>query len=75
MTFVCIRSNEVAVIVVWEPGVEFYEGSGQIAEGPRMLFCAGTYGSYGHPLGDGAMNLTPDGLKIFLSAVKMYVAR
>jgi hypothetical protein len=35
-----------------------------------MLFCAGT-----SSLGYGAMNLTPDGLKIFLNAVKMYVEK
>ncbi len=68
-------ANEVAAIVVWEPGAEFYQGSGQVAGGPRMLFCAGTYASYGYPSGSGAMNLTPDGLNIFLSAVKMYVGR
>ena len=67
--------HEVAAIVVWEPGVEFCVGSGQIAGGPRMLFCAGTYASYGYPCESGAMNLTPDGLKIFLNAVKMYVGR
>ena len=73
MTFVCIRSNEVAVIAVWEPRVEYYQGAGQIAGGPRMLFCAGTFAT--HSAGSGEMNLTPDGLKIFLNAVEMYVSR
>jgi hypothetical protein len=61
-----------AAIVEWEPGVEFYDGAGQIPGGPRMLFSAGTSGM---PRGYGAMNLTPDGLKIFLNAVKMYVGK
>jgi hypothetical protein len=64
---------EVAVIVVWEPGVEYYQGVGQIAGGPRMLFCAGTWETQFTGLGE--MNLTPDGLKIFLNAVKVYVAK
>jgi len=67
-------AHEFAAIVEWEPGVEFYDGAGQIAGGPRMLFTAGTCSN--HPLGwFGAMNLTPDGLKIFLNAVKMYVEK
>jgi len=74
MTFVCIRSYEVAVIVGWEPGVEYYQGAGQIAGGPRMLFCAGTW-KIPPIVGQGEMNLTSDGLKIFLNAVEMYIGR
>jgi hypothetical protein len=65
-------ARDYAAIVEWEPGVKFYDGAGQIAGGPRMLFCAGTDSS---PRGLGVMNLTPDGLKIFLNAVKMYTGR
>jgi hypothetical protein len=65
-------AREYPAIVEWEPGVEYYDGAGQIPGSPRMLFCAGTSFS---PLRYGAMNLTPDGLKIFLNAVKMYVGK
>jgi len=71
-------ANEYAAIVEWEPGVEFYDGAGQIAGGPRMLFCAGTFPTYNvgtGTAGTGEMNLRPDGLKIFLNAVKMYIER
>jgi len=55
-------------IVVWEPGVEFYPGSGEIAGGPRMIFPAGTQES-GGVIGRGEYNLTPEGEIIFLNAV------
>ncbi len=57
-----------AWIAVWEPGVEFYAGSGQIAGGPRMIFPAGTQENGG--VGRGEYNLTPEGEKLFLNAVR-----
>jgi len=58
-----------AWIITWDAGVEFYPGSGEIAGGPRMFFAAGTQETAG-VVGRGEMNLTPDGVKIFLNAVK-----
>jgi hypothetical protein len=55
-------------LAVWEPGVEFYAGSGQIATGPRMMFIAGTSDVAG-VTGRGVYNLTPEGETIFLNAV------
>ncbi len=57
-----------AWIAVWEPGVEFYAGSGEIAGGPRMIFPAGTQDVAG-VTGRGMYNLTPEGETIFLNAV------
>ncbi|UCG49385.1 MAG: hypothetical protein JSU94_06300 [Phycisphaerales bacterium] len=53
-------------IVTWEAGQEFYGGSGQIAGGPRMWFAAGQSGGGA----DGLFNLTEEGTKVFLNAVK-----
>jgi hypothetical protein len=55
--------------------VEFYEGSGQIAGGPRVYFVAGTHED-GDPLvypGRGEMNLTPEGVAVFLDVVDMLI--
>ena len=57
-------------IVEWEAGVEYYDGSGQIAGGPRMFFVAGTQDS-GGTIGRGEMNLTAEGLAVFMDAVDM----
>jgi hypothetical protein len=54
-------------IIEWESGIEFYEGSGQIAGGHRLLFSAGNHpptGGYG-----GAYDLTDEGLKLYINAV------
>jgi len=59
-------------IAEWEPGVEFYSGAGQFAGGPRMIFCAGTQES-SPTIGRGDYNLTPEGEKIFLNAVRYLV--
>jgi hypothetical protein len=59
-------------IAEWEAGVEFFEGSGEVAGGPRMFFAAGTQDATGGP-DWGTWNLTPDGTAIFLDAVKKYV--
>ncbi|GEM_PF-6262501 len=53
-------------IVEWETGQEFYSGSGEIAGGPRMWFAAGGQGDNL----DGLYNLSEEGEKIFLNAVK-----
>jgi hypothetical protein len=55
------------LIAEWQAGVEFYAGSGQIAGGHRLLFCAGTYaitGGFG-----GAYNLSEQGRKMFVNAI------
>jgi hypothetical protein len=63
-----LADTEVAWIVEWEAGVEFYPGSVEIAGGPRMVFCAGTQDEAG-VTGRGMYNLTPEGETIFLNAV------
>ena len=57
--------NDELWIVEWEEGQEFYAGSGQIATARRMFFVSGTDSGV-----DGRYNLTPEGEKIFLNAVK-----
>ncbi|MFC1763486.1 CARDB domain-containing protein [Planctomycetota bacterium] len=56
-------------IIEWEAGEEYYNGAGQIAGGPRMFFATGTIKSDGK----GKMNLTDDGLVIFLNAVNKMI--
>jgi hypothetical protein len=58
-------------IVKWEAGVEYYDGAGQTAGGPRVFFVAGTQEDSDVTLypGRGEMNLTPDGVAVFLSVV------
>ena len=63
-----VAATGEAWIAVWETGVEFYAGSGQIAGGPRMIFPAGT--QEGGGVGRGEYNLTPEGEKLFLNAVR-----
>ena len=66
-TLLAARASDGSVaIAAWEAGVEFYEGSGQIAGGPRMFFAAGA-GSKSPK--DGLYNLTADGEQAFLNAV------
>ena len=55
-------------IIKWEAGVEFYDGAGQIAGGPRMFFVAGSQEA-APEIGRGEMNLTPEALAVFLAAV------
>ncbi len=57
--------NDELWIVEWEQGQEFYDGSGQIAGGRRMLFISGTNSGV-----DGRYNLTSEGEKMFLNAVR-----
>jgi hypothetical protein len=54
-------------IAEWEAGAEFYAGSGQIAGGKRMLFCAGTQEVGATP--QGAFNLTAEGSKMLRNAI------
>ena len=61
-------------IITWDAGVEFYDGAGQIAGGPRMFFVAGTQEdtAVGFP-GRGEMNLYPEALAVFMDSVKMMI--
>ena len=66
-----VTDADVAWIVEWEEGVEFYPGSGQIAGGPRLFFAGGT--QEGDGIGRGEYNLTPDGEKVFFNAVRYMI--
>jgi len=55
-------------IVEWDAGVEYYEGSGQIAGGPRM-FLGSAAGTTMNEFIEGGYNLTADGETLFLNAV------
>ncbi|MBN1123907.1 MAG: lamin tail domain-containing protein [Sedimentisphaerales bacterium] len=54
-------------IATWDPGMEFYSGSGQVASGPRMFFAAG------EPpfMDEDAYNLNAGGKRIFLNAIEV----
>ena len=66
-----IDGEDATWIAEWETGVEFYAGAGQFAGGPRLIFCAGT--QEGDGVGRGEYNLTPDGEKMFLNAVRYMI--
>jgi len=66
-----VTGGEVAWIVEWEEGIEYYPGSGQIAGGSRMFFAAGT--QEGDGIGRGEYNLTPEGEKVFFNAVRYMI--
>ena len=57
--------NDELWIVEWEEGQEFYAGSGQIAASRRMFFVSGTNSGV-----DGRYNLTSEGEKMFLNAIR-----
>ncbi len=57
----------MAWIAEWDKGVEFYDGAGQFAGGPRMFFAGGTQESGETP--QGAWNFTADGEIMFGNAV------
>jgi len=63
-------------IAEWPAGVEYYDGAGQVAGGPRMLFMAGTQDDpYLAPDGVntapvGLLNLNDAGKQLFLNAVE-----
>jgi len=64
-TVIARRADNSGVwIAEWEQGVEFYPGSGQFAGGLRMYFACGGIGT------DGTYNLTAEGEKMFLNAVR-----
>jgi len=65
-------SDGLVAIAYWEAGQEFFPGSGKVAGGPRLLFVAGTGSKNTAPnyAPDGMYNLTPEGEKMFLNAVK-----
>jgi hypothetical protein len=52
--------------------VEFYDGAGQIAGGPRVFFAAGTQET-SPDVGRGEMNLSPEALAVFLDTVKKLI--
>jgi hypothetical protein len=60
-------------IIEWEAGVEYYEGSGQIAGGPRVFFAAGTQETDEPNVGRGEMNLSPEALAVYLEKVASFI--
>jgi hypothetical protein len=69
-TLIATRSDSDADgvwIAEWDTAVEFYPGSGQFAGGPRMYFAAGGRGDQAE---DGQYNLTAEGEKLFLNAIR-----
>jgi hypothetical protein len=69
---------DTAWIVEWPAGVEYFEGAGQIAGGPRILFMAGTQDDpYTVPDGNtapvGVLNLNEAGKQMFLNAIKYLI--
>jgi len=68
-----VTNAEAAWIVEWEEGVEYYPGSGQITGGPRMFFAGGTQEDAATGIGRGEYNLTPEGEKVFLNAVRYMI--
>ena len=65
-------SDGLLSVVTWEAGQKYFEGSLYTAGGPRMLFIAGTGSGNNAPdySPDGAYNLTAEGEKMFLNAIK-----
>jgi hypothetical protein len=65
-------SDGLVSIATWEAGQKFFEAGTKVAGGPRMLFIAGTGSSNAAPnySPDGAYNLTAEGEKMFIDAVK-----
>jgi hypothetical protein len=57
---------EVPWIIHWEAGVEYYDGSGYIAPGPRLHY---SVGSDDDPFSWGEKNTTPAGDQILLNAI------
>jgi hypothetical protein len=55
-------------IMEWEAGVEYYDGAGQTAGGPRVFFTSGTQETEGVS-NWGEWNLTPEGLEVYLDTV------
>ena len=55
-------------IIEWEAGVEYYDGAGETAGGPRVFFTAGTQET-APEVGRGEMNLSPEALAVFMDTV------
>ena len=67
-TLIATRADNNQVwIAEWTAGQVFKPTTTQTAGGPRMLFAAGATGAGGP---DGTLNLTPDGQKMFVNAVR-----
>ncbi len=64
---------DAAWIAVWDAGVEFYDGAGQIAGGKRMMFSAGTQEVDATP--QGAFNLTADGEQLLRNAISYMLGK
>jgi hypothetical protein len=58
--------TEFPWVILWEAGVEFYDGSDTFAGNTRMFFGAG---SDEDPISWGEKNITPAGDRIFLNAI------
>jgi len=66
--------TELPWIAEWEPGVEFYDGAGQIPADKRLMLFAGTRESDGPPPTPwGAWNFTAEGEKIFRNAINYMI--
>jgi len=73
---------DLAWMVEWDAGVEFYEGAGQYAGGKRLLFSAGTQEiQFVDPdtqelmtTAQGELNLTVEGRQMFRNAIAYLVA-
>ncbi len=63
-----VAGEEWTAIAEWDEGVEYYDGADQFAGGRRLLFSSGTQEVDATP--QGALNLTADGRKMFLNAVR-----
>jgi len=61
----------LGAIAEWSKGVEFYDGAGQVAAGPRMYFAGGTQETTGTP--QGAWNFTPEGEQMFRNAINYMI--
>ncbi len=62
-------------IALWQAGVEFYAGSGQIPAGPRVFFAGGTQEAAATAtapaIGRGELNLTDSGKAVFLNVMDL----
>ena len=68
-TVIATRADNGEIwIATWEPGMEYYAGAAQVPAGPRMFMVAGTQEAAGGP-NWGEMNLTDEGIKVFLNAI------
>lgn len=66
-TLLAARASDGYITMAeWQAGVEFYDGCGQVAGGPRLFFAAGSGTKYSP---DGQYNLSEDGDIAFLNAV------